>query len=124
MKKIIALLLALVMVLGLAACGGNTTPETTKAPDTGKETTPATNGGNAEAAPGIAEISSNPLGAYVEMGVAIDHHWFAVHSSSFPYKEYYSHLKRLRGIEGRKGYCECFMIPPEQVKMVQTLEEI
>lgn len=55
---------------------------------------------------------------------AIDHHWFAVHSTSFPYKEYYSHLKRLRGIQGRKGYCECFMIPPEQVKLVQTLEEL
>lgn len=55
---------------------------------------------------------------------AIDHHWFAVHSTSFPYKEYYAHLKRLRGIQGRKGYCECFMIPPEQVKLVHTLEEI
>lgn len=55
---------------------------------------------------------------------AIDHHWFAVHSASFPYKEYYSHLKRLRGIQGRKGYCECFMLPPEQVKLVQTLEDI
>ncbi len=55
---------------------------------------------------------------------AIDHHWFAVHSASFPYKEYYSHLKRLRGIEGRKGYCECFMIPKEQYKQVHTLEEL
>lgn len=55
---------------------------------------------------------------------AIDHHWFAVHSQSFPYKEYYSHLKRLRGIQGRKGYCECFMIPAEQMKLVQTLEDI
>ena len=55
---------------------------------------------------------------------AIDHHWFAVHSTSFPYKEYYSHLKRLRGIQGRKGYCECFMIPAEQVKLVKTLEEL
>ena len=32
MKKLIALLLALVMVLGLAACGGNTTPAATEAP--------------------------------------------------------------------------------------------
>ena len=55
---------------------------------------------------------------------AIDHHWFAVHSTSFPYKEYYSHLKRLRGIQGRKGYCECFMIPKEQYKLVQTLENL
>ena len=54
---------------------------------------------------------------------AIEHHWFAVHSTSFPYKEYYSHLKRLRGIEGRKGYCECFMIPAEQMRIVKKLED-
>ena len=45
---------------------------------------------------------------------------FTVHGTSFPYKEYYSHLKRLRGIEGRRQYCECFMIPPEQVKLVKN----
>ena len=55
---------------------------------------------------------------------AIEHHWFAVHSTSFPYKEYYSHLKRLRGIEGREGYCECFMILPEQRHAVHSLEEL
>lgn len=55
---------------------------------------------------------------------AIDHHWFAVHSTSFPYKEYYSHLKRLRGIQGRTGYCECFMIPAEQLRLVKKLEDI
>lgn len=55
---------------------------------------------------------------------AIDHHWFAVHSTSFPYKEYYSHLKRLRGIQSRTGYCECFMIPAEQQKLVKTLEDL
>ena len=54
---------------------------------------------------------------------AINHHAFTVHGS-FPYKEYYSHLKRLRGIEGRRQYCECFMIPPEQVKLVKTLEDM
>lgn len=54
---------------------------------------------------------------------AIDHHWFAVHSTSFAYKEYYSHLKRLRGIEGRRQYCECFMIQPEQVRIVKGLDE-
>ena len=54
---------------------------------------------------------------------AINHHAFTVHGS-FPYKEYYSHLKRLRGIQGRKGYCECFMIPKEQYKLVQTLENL
>ena len=45
-------------------------------------------------------------------------------TAAFPYKEYYSHLKRLRGIEGRRQYCECFMIPPEQVKLVKTLEDM
>ena len=55
---------------------------------------------------------------------AIDHHRFTVESRSFAYKEYYSHLKRLRGIEGRKGYCECFMLPPEQYKIVQTMEDL
>ena len=34
MKKIVSLLLVLVMVLGLAACGGNKAPETTAAPTT------------------------------------------------------------------------------------------
>ena len=45
MKKLIALLLAVVMVFGLVACGGNTTPETTKpaetTPTAGNETTEA-----------------------------------------------------------------------------------
>ena len=44
MKKFISLLLALVMVLGLVACGGNDTPETTQpvetTPNVGGETTP------------------------------------------------------------------------------------
>lgn len=55
---------------------------------------------------------------------AIDHHRFTVESKSFAYKEYYAHLKRMRGIEGRTGYCECFMIPSEQMHMVRRLEEI
>ena len=55
---------------------------------------------------------------------AIDHHRFTVESTSFAYKEYYAHLKRLRGIEGRTQYCECFMIPPEQMHIVRKLEEI
>ncbi len=54
---------------------------------------------------------------------AIDHHWFAIHSTSFAYKEYYSHLKRLRGIEGRRQYCECFMLQPEQVRLIKNLED-
>ena len=41
MKKILAILLALVMVMGLVACGGNSTPETTGTPN---ESTPAVDG--------------------------------------------------------------------------------
>ena len=53
MKKLIALLLACVMVLGLVACGGNA-PETT-APNAGGETTPAAPETTAPAASGEAE---------------------------------------------------------------------
>lgn len=52
---------------------------------------------------------------------AIAAHRFTVESKSFPYREYYAHLKRLRGIEGRTGYCECFMIPAEQMTIVKKL---
>lgn len=55
---------------------------------------------------------------------AIDNHRFTVESSSFAYKEYYAHLKRMRGIEGRTGYCECFMIPPEQMHVTKKLEDL
>ncbi len=55
---------------------------------------------------------------------AIENHRFTVESKSFPYREYYAHLKRLRGIEGRAGYCECFMIPPEQNHLVFRMEDL
>ena len=41
MKKFIALLLALVMVLGLVACGGNTAPAATEAPKADAPAAPA-----------------------------------------------------------------------------------
>ena len=41
---------------------------------------------------------------------AIDTHWFAVNSTSFKYKQYYSHLKAVRGIFCRKEYAEAFQI--------------
>ena len=41
MKKILALILALAMILSMAACGGTTTPEATNAPDAGNVETPA-----------------------------------------------------------------------------------
>ncbi|MCL2007353.1 MAG: PIG-L family deacetylase [Treponema sp.] len=41
---------------------------------------------------------------------AISHHWFTINSPSFKYKDYYTHLKSVRGIEARKQYAECFNI--------------
>ena len=80
---------------------------------------------NWEDAPGFTpSVYLDVTDGYALWEKAIDHHWFAVHSTSFPYKEYYSHLKRLRGIQGRKGYCECFLLPPEQVRLTRTLEDI
>lgn len=55
---------------------------------------------------------------------AIDCHRFTTQSTSFAYKEYYSHLKRMRGIEGRTGYCECFMLPQEQYRISPAWEEL
>ena len=49
MKKLIAMLLALVMVLGLAACGSSNAPETTAAPTEGAATEPAAEINAAEA---------------------------------------------------------------------------
>ena len=56
MKKIIALVLALVMVMGLVACGGNA-PETT-APQAGNETTPAAPETTAPAAEAVTDALS------------------------------------------------------------------
>ena len=52
---------------------------------------------------------------------AIKSHRFVMNSTSFPYFEYYSHLKRLRGIEARKPYAEAFMLLPEEYKKVTAL---
>lgn len=46
-------------------------------------------------------------------------HWFVTGSKSFPYLEYYSSLSRVRGIEARKKYAECFAVPPETMKIVR-----
>lgn len=45
--------------------------------------------------------------------------WFAVHSTSFPYLEYYDHLSRVRGIEARRERAECFMVEPETLRVIQ-----
>lgn len=52
---------------------------------------------------------------------AVRKHWFVTGSTSFPYFEYYSHLKRLRGIEARKLYAECFVPLPEDYKIIKEL---
>ncbi len=49
---------------------------------------------------------------------AIDTHWFAVHSPSFPYKEYYEHLMRVNGCLARTGYAEAFDVDQEQKKVI------
>lgn len=48
MKKILALVLALVMVLSMAACGSTAAPETTKAPDAGSKTDAPADSGTAD----------------------------------------------------------------------------
>lgn len=52
---------------------------------------------------------------------AVATHWFVTGSTSFPYMEYYEKLKRIRGIEARKGYAECFMIPDETHRLISAL---
>lgn len=52
---------------------------------------------------------------------AITAHWFAQHSTSFPYMEYYDALSRVRGIEARTRRAECFMIPVENRRLVTSL---
>lgn len=52
---------------------------------------------------------------------AVQTHWFVTGSTSFPYFEYYSHLKRLRGIEARIAYAESFVPQAEEYKVVRQL---
>jgi tryptophan synthase beta subunit len=52
---------------------------------------------------------------------AVQTHWFVTGSASFPYFEYYSHLKRLRGIEARRPYAETYMRLPEEVRLIGGL---
>lgn len=51
---------------------------------------------------------------------AVQTHWFVTGSTGFPYLEYYSHLKRLRGIEARKTYAEAFMRLPEETRIITS----
>lgn len=52
---------------------------------------------------------------------AIREHWFAVHSESFHYMEYYSHLMRCNGYLARTEYAERFMVNEEDKRLI--LEE-
>lgn len=51
---------------------------------------------------------------------AITHHWFTVHSKDFKYKDYYTHLMRVRGIEMRKTYAQTFMTEPMDTRVYKT----
>ena len=64
------------------------------------------------------EISPEGFALWQE---AIRCHWFVTGSKSFPYMEYYSHLKRLRGIEARRQYAETFMVSPEEQRVILPL---
>lgn len=63
------------------------------------------------------EVSKEGYDLWVK---AVSSHWFVTHSKSFPYLEYYKHLARVRGIEARKEYAECFTIPEESVRVLQS----
>jgi LmbE family N-acetylglucosaminyl deacetylase len=52
---------------------------------------------------------------------AVRTHWFVTSANSFPYYEYYCHLKCLRGIEAHKFYAETYMVLPEEQKVIQAL---
>lgn len=64
------------------------------------------------------EVSQEGFALWQE---AVRTHWFVTGSASFPYFEYYSHLKRLRGIEARLPYAETFMRLPEEVRLTTRL---
>lgn len=51
---------------------------------------------------------------------AITHHWFTVHSTDFKYKDYYTHLMRVRGIEMRKTYAQTFMAEQMEIRVYKT----
>jgi LmbE family N-acetylglucosaminyl deacetylase len=51
---------------------------------------------------------------------AVSLHWFVTGSKSFAYLEYYKHLVKVRGIEARKQYAQTFMIPEENMRVLQT----
>ncbi len=71
MKKIIALLLALVMALSLVACGGGNTDET-KAPEAGNNETNAPEAGNNETNAPVAEVTEITLKVWAPQEDQVD----------------------------------------------------
>ena len=55
------------------------------------------------------EVSSEGFEKWKEI---ISLHWFTINSTSFRYKEYYTHLMSVRGIEARKDYAQTFCVSP------------
>lgn len=51
---------------------------------------------------------------------AISHHWFTVNSKDFKYKDYYTHLMRVRGIEMRKTRAQTFMVEPMDMRVYKS----
>ena len=49
---------------------------------------------------------------------AIELHWFALNSTSFRYRDYYTHLISVRGIEARREYAQAFDVPPMSKRSV------
>lgn len=51
---------------------------------------------------------------------AIETHWFALHSPSFKYKNYYESLMSVRGLEARTDYAQAFDVSPISKKIIKT----
>lgn len=51
---------------------------------------------------------------------AISHHWFTINSKDFQYKEYYTHLMRVRGIEAKTTRAQTFMAEPMDIRVKKT----
>ena len=61
------------------------------------------------------EVSAEGFALWQE---AIRLHWFAVHSPSFRYVEYYEHLMKTNGLLIRKSYAEAFAVDEEKKRLV------
>lgn len=51
---------------------------------------------------------------------AISHHWFTIHSKDFKYKDYYTHLMRVRGIEARTTRAQTFMVEQPDMRVIKA----